>query len=342
MLPFVLRREKTEVLADLPPKIITEMVCDLTPEQRRLHSMWERGGKCFDYARDRRSAWFSNSWRWYARLTLVSFQRVCKGSALKRAAGAVLAHNESRFGLGFLQTSVHSIQADKEYSCKLSACIAQVLTCAMLRCAALRCACCRCDAADVGNAARISCGRCGHTGDGARVLAAVAEAEAAEAARMRKVATATAPLAVGGDAEPEVAADADDAAVTTASAPTPSSPPSRSSAALASGRAAAGDAAAGDADPATAAAAAAGTGPRPPALPPPPPAARLSVWAQVTEVYLSGVPDVENARASERKNKTRPPPPPSSCLLQYRQCVYTNGRGAARVERPSRRLSRVL
>lgn len=45
VLPFVLRREKREVLADLPPKIITEIVCDLTPEQRRLHKTWERGGK---------------------------------------------------------------------------------------------------------------------------------------------------------------------------------------------------------------------------------------------------------------------------------------------------------
>ena len=45
MLPFVLRREKREVLADLPPKIITEIVCDLTPEPRRLHKTWERGGK---------------------------------------------------------------------------------------------------------------------------------------------------------------------------------------------------------------------------------------------------------------------------------------------------------
>ncbi|CAB1096075.1 unnamed protein product [Ectocarpus sp. CCAP 1310/34] len=44
VLPFVLRREKSEVLADLPSKIITEMVCDLTPEQRRLHNIWARGG----------------------------------------------------------------------------------------------------------------------------------------------------------------------------------------------------------------------------------------------------------------------------------------------------------
>lgn len=50
VLPFVLRREKSEVLADLPPKIITEMVCDLTPEQRRLHNMWERGGEQGDRA----------------------------------------------------------------------------------------------------------------------------------------------------------------------------------------------------------------------------------------------------------------------------------------------------
>ena len=44
VLPFVLRREKSEVLADLPPKIITDILCDLTPEQRRLHELWERGG----------------------------------------------------------------------------------------------------------------------------------------------------------------------------------------------------------------------------------------------------------------------------------------------------------
>lgn len=51
MLPFVLRRQKSEVLADLPPKIITEMLCDLTPEQRRLHSLWERGGTSFSRLR---------------------------------------------------------------------------------------------------------------------------------------------------------------------------------------------------------------------------------------------------------------------------------------------------
>lgn len=54
VLPFVLRREKGEVLAELPPKIITEMVCDLTPEQRRLHSMWERGGKSKEIAHARK------------------------------------------------------------------------------------------------------------------------------------------------------------------------------------------------------------------------------------------------------------------------------------------------
>lgn len=45
VLPFVLRREKAEVLADLPPKIITDILCDLTPAQRMLHRMWERGGE---------------------------------------------------------------------------------------------------------------------------------------------------------------------------------------------------------------------------------------------------------------------------------------------------------
>jgi superfamily II DNA or RNA helicase len=37
VLPFVLRREKSRVLAELPPKIITDVACDMSPEQRELH-----------------------------------------------------------------------------------------------------------------------------------------------------------------------------------------------------------------------------------------------------------------------------------------------------------------
>ncbi len=37
LLPFVLRRTKAAVLADLPPKIITDIYCDLGELQRRLY-----------------------------------------------------------------------------------------------------------------------------------------------------------------------------------------------------------------------------------------------------------------------------------------------------------------
>lgn len=37
-MPFVLRRTKEQVLSDLPPKIITDIFCDLSPLQRRLYT----------------------------------------------------------------------------------------------------------------------------------------------------------------------------------------------------------------------------------------------------------------------------------------------------------------
>eukprot|EP00611_Tribonema_gayanum_P018559 TRINITY_DN3169_c0_g2_i14.p1 TRINITY_DN3169_c0_g2~~TRINITY_DN3169_c0_g2_i14.p1 ORF type:complete len:1368 (-),score=477.76 TRINITY_DN3169_c0_g2_i14:72-3959(-) len=37
VLPFVLRREKAQVLADLPPKIITDMACEMPPRQRQAY-----------------------------------------------------------------------------------------------------------------------------------------------------------------------------------------------------------------------------------------------------------------------------------------------------------------
>lgn len=37
VMPFILRRTKDEVLADLPPKIIQDIHCDLSPLQRRLY-----------------------------------------------------------------------------------------------------------------------------------------------------------------------------------------------------------------------------------------------------------------------------------------------------------------
>ena len=38
VLPFMLRRTKTEVLSDLPPKIIQDFMCDLSPLQQRLYN----------------------------------------------------------------------------------------------------------------------------------------------------------------------------------------------------------------------------------------------------------------------------------------------------------------
>lgn len=36
-MPFILRRTKEQVLSDLPPKIITDVYCDLSPLQMRLY-----------------------------------------------------------------------------------------------------------------------------------------------------------------------------------------------------------------------------------------------------------------------------------------------------------------
>lgn len=37
IMPFVLRRTKQQVLADLPPKIIQDVICDLAPLQARMY-----------------------------------------------------------------------------------------------------------------------------------------------------------------------------------------------------------------------------------------------------------------------------------------------------------------
>ena len=41
VMPFVMRRTKDEVLKDLPPKIIQDVYCDLSPYQRRLYDAFE-------------------------------------------------------------------------------------------------------------------------------------------------------------------------------------------------------------------------------------------------------------------------------------------------------------
>lgn len=45
VLPFILRRMKTDVLHDLPPKIIQDYVCELTPLQRVLYESFSREQK---------------------------------------------------------------------------------------------------------------------------------------------------------------------------------------------------------------------------------------------------------------------------------------------------------
>ncbi len=40
VLPFVLRRMKEEVLQDLPPKVVQDYICTMTPLQVRHLSLW--------------------------------------------------------------------------------------------------------------------------------------------------------------------------------------------------------------------------------------------------------------------------------------------------------------
>lgn len=42
VMPFLLRRTKDEVLADLPPKIIQDRYCDMSPLQLRLYEDFSR------------------------------------------------------------------------------------------------------------------------------------------------------------------------------------------------------------------------------------------------------------------------------------------------------------
>jgi TATA-binding protein-associated factor len=41
-LPFILRREKSDVLTDLPPKITQDFYCDLSPLQIRIYDHFAR------------------------------------------------------------------------------------------------------------------------------------------------------------------------------------------------------------------------------------------------------------------------------------------------------------
>lgn len=48
VLPFILGRTKQQVLADLPPKIIQDIMCDISPLQKRLYDQFEKSSPCKD------------------------------------------------------------------------------------------------------------------------------------------------------------------------------------------------------------------------------------------------------------------------------------------------------
>jgi SNF2 family DNA or RNA helicase len=48
ILPFILRRNKASILSDLPPKVIIDMPCLLTKEQRGLYADFQKGLRLSD------------------------------------------------------------------------------------------------------------------------------------------------------------------------------------------------------------------------------------------------------------------------------------------------------
>jgi TATA-binding protein-associated factor len=48
VLPFILGRTKQQVLTDLPPKIIQDIMCDISPLQKRLYDQFENSSACKD------------------------------------------------------------------------------------------------------------------------------------------------------------------------------------------------------------------------------------------------------------------------------------------------------
>jgi TATA-binding protein-associated factor len=46
VLPFILGRTKQQVLSDLPPKIIQDVMCDISPLQKRLYDQFEKSTPC--------------------------------------------------------------------------------------------------------------------------------------------------------------------------------------------------------------------------------------------------------------------------------------------------------
>ena len=52
VLPFMLRRTKSEVLSDLPPKIIQDLMCDLSPLQQRLYNDFAAKQKAGEMVKD--------------------------------------------------------------------------------------------------------------------------------------------------------------------------------------------------------------------------------------------------------------------------------------------------
>lgn len=56
IMPFVMRRTKAQVLSDLPPKIIQDIYCDMSPLQRRLYDLFSKSQETTDLAGALRSA----------------------------------------------------------------------------------------------------------------------------------------------------------------------------------------------------------------------------------------------------------------------------------------------
>ncbi|KAK3258176.1 btaf1 RNA polymerase II, B-TFIID transcription factor-associated, 170kDa [Cymbomonas tetramitiformis] len=52
VMPFMLRRTKDQVLKDLPPKIIQDVFCELSPMQRFLYEQFSTSNACRDVQTD--------------------------------------------------------------------------------------------------------------------------------------------------------------------------------------------------------------------------------------------------------------------------------------------------
>ena len=61
--PFIMRRTKDEVLQDLPPKIIQDVYCDISPIQRALYEDYTKLQVCLDSPSKKSQWWWHSSCR---------------------------------------------------------------------------------------------------------------------------------------------------------------------------------------------------------------------------------------------------------------------------------------